>query len=64
VWCVVCVCVFSIPALLATVEGRLDEVRTAVLAEVTALKSRPGTIFMCVCTCVTETHRQFVCVCV
>eukprot|EP00277_Geminigera_cryophila_P025273 CAMPEP_0179462258 /NCGR_PEP_ID=MMETSP0799-20121207/44691_1 /TAXON_ID=46947 /ORGANISM="Geminigera cryophila, Strain CCMP2564" /LENGTH=176 /DNA_ID=CAMNT_0021265095 /DNA_START=32 /DNA_END=559 /DNA_ORIENTATION=- len=32
----------SIPALLATVEGRLEEVRTAVLAEVTALKSRPG----------------------
>ena len=41
----------SMPALSDSVEQRLVEVRTAVLAEVQALKSRPGVLSSRACCC-------------
>ena len=39
----------SMPALAATIEERIDEVREAVLTEVAALKSRPGELGFAAC---------------
>jgi hypothetical protein len=52
----------SMPALSSAVEQRIEEVRTAVLAEVAALKRRPG-VWVWVCGSVCGCACVRVCVC-